>query len=144
MVSHDGALPPDTYSFRVKNKAGEELWVELKTVLIDWEARPATLNFLSNITERRQAEEALQESLNNYQILFDNAADLIAVIDTRGNFLDINRKFEEESGYKREEMIGKNVFSSGIITEASSDEVFSHLEKLIAGKQWPIFNIDGV
>lgn len=49
-------------SFRVINKAGEEIWMELNTVSIDWEGRPATLNFLRDITERKKLEIQLQHA----------------------------------------------------------------------------------
>ncbi|MFC1713254.1 PAS domain S-box protein [Candidatus Poribacteria bacterium] len=50
---------PETYSFRLVSKSGGIKWVELNTALIDWEGRPATLNFLSDITERKRMEEEL-------------------------------------------------------------------------------------
>ncbi len=45
------------YPFRLVHKNSAILWVELNTVLIDWQEKPATLNFLSDITLRRQIEE---------------------------------------------------------------------------------------
>ena len=77
---------------------------------------------VQDITDRKRAEEALIESKENYRILFDNAPDLIVAISTEGNFLDLNNKFEEESGYSQEELIGKSVFTSGILTESSVNQ----------------------
>jgi len=57
-----GGKPPTTYSFRVMHKTGKELWVELNTVLITWETRPATLNFLRDITEKKKLEAQLQRA----------------------------------------------------------------------------------
>ena len=53
---------PSTYSFRVINKKGEQLWGELSTVRIDWEGRPATLNFLRDITQQKKLEAQLGQS----------------------------------------------------------------------------------
>jgi len=58
----EGAHLPSTYSFRVLNRSGEEFWVELTAVLIDWEGRPATLNFLRDITEKKRLETRIQQS----------------------------------------------------------------------------------
>ena len=44
------------YAFRLVTRDGSIKWVEIGAVLIDWEGRPATLNFLTDITERKQAE----------------------------------------------------------------------------------------
>jgi len=53
---------PNIYSFRVIHKDGSVRWTELNTVSIDWDGKPATLNFMTDITEHKQAEEALKES----------------------------------------------------------------------------------
>jgi PAS domain S-box-containing protein len=50
---------PTTYPFRVIAKDGRTVWVEVRTVLINWDGQPATLNFLSDITAKRRIEEEL-------------------------------------------------------------------------------------
>jgi PAS domain S-box-containing protein len=50
------------YSFRIVHRNGSIRWGELNAVLINWNGKSATLNFLSEITERKQAEEALRKS----------------------------------------------------------------------------------
>jgi two-component system sensor histidine kinase/response regulator len=51
------------YQFRVINQETCELtWVELSAVMIDWEGTPATLSFLTDVTERRRLEESLRQS----------------------------------------------------------------------------------
>jgi PAS domain S-box-containing protein len=47
---------PSTYAFRVVKKTGEELWAEINAVLIHWEGKPATLNFVRDITEKKRLE----------------------------------------------------------------------------------------
>jgi PAS domain S-box-containing protein len=47
---------PPVYSFRLIREDGSVRWVELSAVLIDWQGEPATLNFLSDITQRALAE----------------------------------------------------------------------------------------
>ncbi len=51
---------PGVYSFRLIDKSGNTRWVELSAVLITWEGRPATLNFLTDVTDRRRLEEERQ------------------------------------------------------------------------------------
>jgi len=53
---------PMTYSFRIINKSGEELWVQINAAVITWEDRPATINFLRDITEQMHLEQHLQQS----------------------------------------------------------------------------------
>jgi PAS domain S-box-containing protein len=47
----------EVYSFRVVRNDSQVRWVEIQAVLIDWEGRPATLNFLTDITDRWQSEQ---------------------------------------------------------------------------------------
>ena len=57
-----GETPPSTYSFRIIDKAGEVMWVQLNAVLIAWDERPATLNFLRDITPQKRMETQLQQA----------------------------------------------------------------------------------
>ncbi len=57
-----GEHTPGIYSCRLIDKAGRTRWAKINSVLIDWEGKPATLNFLEDITERKFAEEE-QEKL---------------------------------------------------------------------------------
>jgi len=52
---------PAMYPFRIVAKSGEIKWVEINAATIDWKGRPATLNFLADITERKEAEKANQK-----------------------------------------------------------------------------------
>lgn len=45
------------YSFRVAATPGATKWVEVSGVRFEWQGRPATLVFLTDITERKRAEE---------------------------------------------------------------------------------------
>ncbi|MEE4358499.1 MAG: PAS domain S-box protein [Desulfococcaceae bacterium] len=57
-----GENVPNTYSFRIINKAGEMLWVQLNVVRIHWEGHPATLNFIRDISELKILENRLQQA----------------------------------------------------------------------------------
>ena len=53
---------PHAYDFRVIQKDSNIRWVELKVVAIHWKGKPATLNLLYDITERKQTEKLLLAS----------------------------------------------------------------------------------
>lgn len=55
-----GEEPSPTFSFRFNHKTGRLVWVELKLVVIEWGGRPATLNFMDDITQRKQVELELE------------------------------------------------------------------------------------
>jgi PAS domain S-box-containing protein len=57
-----GQAPPSSYPFRILTKSGEMLWVEIASVLVNWEGEPATLNFLRDITHQKNLEGQLIHS----------------------------------------------------------------------------------
>ena len=82
-----GEAVPNQYAFRVLTKDGSTKWVDINAVVIDWEGRPATLNFLTDTTERKRAEEELRsmtadalESAQKAEAYFDFLAHDIANI----------------------------------------------------------------
>ncbi len=56
----NGENVPARYSFRLLNKNGSFRWVELNAVRINWKGKPATLNFMIDITDRKRREEESQ------------------------------------------------------------------------------------
>ncbi len=57
-----GENVPSTYTFRGINKKGEIVILEVTVILIEWEGKPATLNFLRDITQQKKLEEQLFQS----------------------------------------------------------------------------------
>ncbi len=63
-------VPPKT-DFRVLHKSGKPLWVQISTTMVDWNGQPATLTFMSDISERKQAEDDTRSALAKQQELND-------------------------------------------------------------------------
>ncbi len=57
-----GENVPDTYSFRLVGKHKHEIWVQLNTVSIKWEDKPATLNFLRDVTSQKKLENQFYQA----------------------------------------------------------------------------------
>jgi len=95
------------YPFRYVLKGGKVGWAEISTALIDWEGRPATLSVLSDVTERKRSEEALQESEEKYRSLVENINDVFYTLDTQGNITYVSPVVERLSKYKISDLIGK-------------------------------------
>ncbi len=61
-----------------------------------------------DITERKQAEEALRESEEKYRSILENIQDGYIEVDLAGNFTFVNGVVCRRLGYSREELIGMN------------------------------------
>lgn len=108
-----GEKVPSRYVFNVVRKEGEKRRVEISsTVIKDKSGRIQTVAQILDITERKQAEEALKESIKDYQGLFENAHDAILVFTPEKEIiLDVNPSACELYGFSREEFIGMSLES---------------------------------
>ncbi len=86
------------------------------------------VQFMSDITQWKKAEDALSESEKQYRTLFNNMLYGFAlhkiVLDKNNvpidyTFVEINDAFEEQTGLKREKIIGKRV--TEVIPEIEND-----------------------
>ena len=64
----EGELP-QVYPFRMIHKDGNIRWLENRVAFVQWEKRPAELNSMTDITDRRQAEEELRNSIEPFRAL---------------------------------------------------------------------------
>jgi PAS domain S-box-containing protein/putative nucleotidyltransferase with HDIG domain len=61
---------PPVYSIRIIGQDGTVIWCELNAAVIQWKGKPATLAFLTNITQRKKADEELQKTLKRLKQAF--------------------------------------------------------------------------
>ena len=83
-----------------------------------------------DITERKQMEEKLKSSEENFRTFFDSIADLLFVLDSNGNMIDVNETVLRRLEYSKEELMGQSVLvvhpearreEAGIIVAAMLD-----------------------
>lgn len=89
-------------------KNGERVWIAWTNKIITDESGEVTgiLSVGVDITERKKAEEALIESEQRFQTVFDQASVGIATISPDGHFLQVNPKIIEITGLSADELIG--------------------------------------
>ena len=89
--------------FRIVDKLGKVRWCHVGSVRIEWEGNPGALVFGIEITELKQAEDALRESEQRFRALVEGTAfGMILVKD--GVFQYTNPKFTELFGYTLEDV----------------------------------------
>ncbi|MDM7999500.1 MAG: PAS domain S-box protein [Dehalococcoidia bacterium] len=66
---------------RIVDKEGVTKWAEFNAVLFAWDGKPADLYFVNDITQRKQAQEALAQRERDYKQLFESTLDGLEVVD---------------------------------------------------------------
>lgn len=74
-----GEAVENHYQFRVIHRDGQARWLEISAVAFEWQGAPATLNFLTDVTQRRQAEEDMRTALQRERELAEMKARFVAV-----------------------------------------------------------------
>jgi len=106
------------YQYRIINKSGEIRWLDNYSKTIDYMGKPADLISVIDITERKKAEQKLKESEEKYRSLFENMNTAFAyvevIVDDNNKpidyrYIEANSQFEEMTGLKVSEVIGKTV-----------------------------------
>lgn len=126
-----GAAFEQVYPFRIVAKNGRTRWVEISAVVIDWEGRPATLNFLTDITERRRAEQALRDSEEKYRLVTENIPVVVysALPDEHSTSLLISGRIQELTGHTSEQFVADPELWTKTIHPDDREYVWAKIEK---------------
>jgi len=92
--------PPKSMEIPVVCRNGKRLWVEIKTTILRRGSEPAYLQLaITDITERKQAVEALKESEEEYRSVLENMQDAFFRTDVHGRLIMTNPGFIKVLGY---------------------------------------------
>ena len=106
-------------AYRVLARDGRVLWFHCEAEMIrKADGRPWFIHGVGvNITELKQAEEALQEERNVLSAILDIVGALIVVLDPCGRIVRFNRTCEQTTGYSFAEVSGKCVWDLFLASE---------------------------
>jgi PAS domain S-box-containing protein len=92
-------------------KDGTRFPIEVQAKMFSYKGRQVRVTAVSDLSEKKRAEEALRESQSKYQDLYDNAPDMFFSVDAKtATVLQCNQKTAAALGYEKEEIIGRPVF----------------------------------
>ncbi len=100
----------DSLEYALITREGRKIEVIITTSLITYQKETAILGIVTDITERKKAEEALRASEEKYRAIVENATDQIFTLDRQCRFLAINKTAAELSRKSVSQMVGKSLF----------------------------------
>ncbi|MGD0806194.1 MAG: PAS domain S-box protein [Anaerolineales bacterium] len=127
----DGETAQAGFDKRYIHKDGHVVWGHVSSSLVrDSKGNPLYfISHVQDITERKQADEALRESEEKFAKLFQDAPVLIIITDTESDTcLDVNEEALRVFGYRRDEVIGNKLFDLGAITRENRDRLVEETE----------------
>jgi two-component system cell cycle sensor histidine kinase/response regulator CckA len=83
---------------------------------------------IKDITERKQAEEALRESEHKFSSYIDFAPHGIFIADENGNFIEVNKAGCKITGYNSDELLKMHIFDT--LPEESYEIAGNHFNRL--------------
>ncbi len=125
------------YELELKGKKGRKVWVEVNEApLVRNGETTAIVGSLTDITERKQAEEALQESEQKYRSLIEQSNDAIYMLED-GKFKVVNKRFTELLGVTPEEVRAPDFNFLDLVAPKSRPLIKKRQEMAAAGKTPP-------
>ncbi|MGP8153198.1 MAG: PAS domain S-box protein, partial [Smithella sp.] len=113
--------PATGFSWQGKRKDGTNRYIEV-SIALRKDSSDKAIGFkgiVNDITERKQAEEALKKSEHKYRLLADNINDVIFVLDMNMNYTYVSPSVKILRGYEPEEVIKQSLV--GTLTPSSMD-----------------------
>ena len=124
------AMAQQKYVYHEEHNAASDRWFENHLY-----PSPDGLSiYFRDITEKKWAELALQQSEQRYRSLVEHASDGIFISNAEGRYVDVNSSACKMLGYTREELL--EMSGMQIIATRSEGELVSRYELLKAGHSY--------
>ena len=128
-------------------KDGRRIPVDVSVTLLELSGQLIGMAVVRDVTDRKRAEEALRRERDFAESLVETAPTIVLVLDTDGHIVRFNTYMEEISGYRLQEVQGKDWFST-FLPQHDRERVRELFSKAIGGIQTrgnvnPIITRDG-
>lgn len=123
-----------TQFYRIITKSGETRWVADRTSVVRDDAGIKTHNqgILIDITERKQAEDALRKSEEKYRRIVETTGEGFILLDRDLRILDVNSAYCRMLGYTPEELKGRTPFE--FVTDEQREHMLLNKDQLLSNE----------
>jgi len=123
LLSDREVYEPETYELEQKRKDGTTMWTEATAIPV-FNNEGQFIGFQGvtrDITERKQADEALRESEERFHQIAEIAADWIWEVDEKGLFVYSSSASKRILGYSSDELVGRKYYYDFFPPELKDD-----------------------
>ena len=132
-----GKKVPETYDLKIVTKESDEVWVNTKVSLVEYEGDQVLMTTFTDITERKLSQQAMRESKKKFQSLFYENNSIMFVVDPKnGNIVDANEAACKFYGYSTSKIKTLNLND---ISALSKEEIQMQIDAAMNGKKEHFF-----
>lgn len=100
----------DGAEIQFKRKDGETIWISVRARAVKGKSGEIIYEgFIVDITDKKEATIALEESEKRFRMLVEQAGDAFFIHDYTGRILEVNLRACEMLGYSRDELLGMRI-----------------------------------
>ncbi len=122
----------ERFEERLRRRDGSELWVQMAAIPVfkDNGEFDGALAMVSEITERKRAEESLRKSEEKFSKAFRQSPMALTITSANDHrYIDVNKSFERFAGWRREDLIGRTPFEIGLwVDPQDRDELIAYVQ----------------
>jgi PAS domain S-box-containing protein/putative nucleotidyltransferase with HDIG domain len=134
----------EPFEYRLKKRNGDYVWVEIESSLIYRGGKPYAIQGIArDITQHKRAEEALRESEEELEAIFNEVRGGIILLDLTGKIIKINKRMAELAGHDKKYIEGKRFNFFKNFSPSSIAKMTDAFIKVAAGQQVPSYEVEG-
>jgi PAS domain S-box-containing protein len=107
----NGEIIPDQVDIDIIRKDGTVRHLQALFKIVLWDGKQQYQTLYNDITERKQAAEALHESEEKYRLIVENSSDFIYTLNAKGEFIYVSPSVKNILGYNPTDLIGRAFMS---------------------------------
>ncbi len=96
--------------FKLKREIdGNLIWINFQATLINFQDQTIIQAIIQDVSEKKEAEQIIEESETKFRNLFEDASLAIIILDVQGNIIEYNYLLEKLLGVEKGELVYKNI-----------------------------------
>ena len=136
LARYEGREAPTHYTYQGIWKDSSLIWLQAMATLIHWDDQPCQLITMMDITEQKQAEDALRQRETQYRALVEGSLQGVAIIDRHGVCQFANHAFVSMFGFASSVgCIGRKM--AAIVADEERTRIAAYLEARLNGRHAP-------